>query len=274
MKGLLKADFSRVLKDKLLLVTGILAVVFATSMPLLYTVLFSSVGMADDPMISSLISAKSQFFNAFSMGNNLGLIAPVLLAIALCKDFSYGTVRNKIIAGKSRSAIYLSLFVTCAAILTTIMLLYAFLTLGVSLLFFDYQAAPFTIADFWYFMESLVFEILVLLWMAALLTLLCAHMKNVGLAIVLYIAVAFLLVLVGSIVQMALTIMQTLGSHETTVDILHFINRINIGNAVQYIGTGTQYTGADVLYLTLPALAGILGFTGLGLWSFNKKDLK
>lgn len=274
MRSLLKADFKRVLKDKLLLVMGILAVVFAAFTPLLYAVMFSTMDMADDPMISSFISGKVQFFASFSMGNNLGLIAPVLLGIALCKDFSFGTVRNKIIAGKSRSAIFLSLFVTCATVLITVMLLHAFLTLGISLIFFDYQPTAFTISDFWYFLESLAFEILVLLWVAALLSYLCACMKNVGLVIVLYIAVAFALVIVGSVVQVALTILETAGGNETLTDVLYFFNRINVGNAASYIGMGTSYTLEDVLYLTLPAGVGILGFLGLGLGIFNKKDLK
>lgn len=274
MRSLLKADFKRVLKDKLLLVMGILAVVFAAFTPLLYAVMFSSMEMVDDPMVSSLISGKMQFFASFSMGNNLGLIAPVLLGIALCKDFSFGTVRNKIIAGKSRSAIFLSLFVTCATVLITVMLLHAFLTLGISLIFFDYQPTAFTISDFWYFLESLAFEILVLLWVAALLSYLCACMKNVGLVIVLYIAVAFALVIVGSVVQVALTILETTGGNETLTDVLYFFNRINVGNAASYIGMGTSYTLEDVLYLTLPVGVGILGFLGLGLGIFNKKDLK
>lgn len=274
MRSLLKADFKRVLKDKLLLVMGILAVVFAAFTPLLYAVMFSSMEMVDDPMVSSLISGKMQFFASFSMGNNLGLIAPVLLGIALCKDFSFGTVRNKIIAGKSRSAIFLSLFVTCATVLITVMLLHAFLTLGISLIFFDYQPTAFTISDFWYFLESLAFEILVLLWVAALLSYLCACMKNVGLVIVLYIAVAFALVIVGSVVQVALTILETAGGNETLTDVLYFFNRINVGNAASYIGMGTSYTLEDVLYLTLPVGVGILGFLGLGLGVFNKKDLK
>ena len=114
MKNLLKAEFKRVFMDKLLIVMGILAVAFAAVTPLLYALLFSEMGMADEPMLASFISSKAQFFGSFSLGNNLGLIAPVLLAIALCKDFSFGTIRNKVIAGKSRTAIFLSLFITCA----------------------------------------------------------------------------------------------------------------------------------------------------------------
>ena len=278
MTGLLKADFRRVLKDKLLMVMGILAVVFALITPLLYAAIFSGSvaveGEIAEEMVSGFISGKAQFFGSFSMGNNLGLIAPVLLAIALCKDFSFGTVRNKIIAGKSRSAIFLSLFITCSAVLIAVMLLHAFITLGVSLMFFDYQPAEFTVSDFWYFVQSLAFDILVLLFIAALLSWLCASMKNVGLVIVLYIAISFFLVMAGSIIQVIVEVLEVTGGNQRTVDLLRFLDRINVGTAVSYIGMGTEYTLEDVLYLTVPASAGILGFLGLGLWQFNKKDLK
>lgn len=278
MTGLLKADFRRVFRDKLLLIMGILAVAFALITPLLYAVLFSGNEAMSDPMVeqmlSGYISAKNQFFGSFSIGNNLGLIAPVLLAIVLRKDFSFGTIRNKIISGKSRSAIYLSLFTTCSVVLIGVMLLHAFVTLGISLIFFDYQAAPFTLSDFWYFLESLAFDLLTLLFVSALLSWLCASMKNVGLVIVLYVAIAFFLVMAGSIIQVVITILQELDRNESTISVLRFINRINVGNAAAHIGTGTSYSLEDVLYLTVPSIAGILGFTGLGLWRFNKKDLK
>lgn len=274
MNELFRTDLKRVLKDKLLLVMGILAVVFALITPLLYAAIFSVDGPLNDPMLASLVSAKSQFFQSFSMTNNLGLIAPVLLAIVLCKDFSFGTVRNKIIAGKRRSAIFLSLFGVCALVLTTVMLLSAFISLGVSLIFFDYQPTPFTAADFGYFIVSLAFEVLVLLFMAALLSWLCASMKNVGTAIVLYVAITFLLVMLGSILQMVAGVLQINGENQRLIDILLVLDRLNVGRAVSYIGTGTSYTFKDVLYLTLPSLAGILGFLGLGLLGFTKKDLK
>ncbi len=278
MSGLLKSDFRRVFKDKLLIVMGILAVVFAAITPLLYAVIFSGNDIVDDEMtmgmLSGFITGKAQFFGSFSLGNNLGLIAPVLLAIVLCKDFSFGTIRNKIIAGKSRTAIYLSLFITCATVLLAVMILHAFITLGISLLFFDYQSTPFTLSDFWYFLESLAFEILVLLCVAAMLSWLCASMKNVGLVIVLFVAIVFALVMAGSIIQVIISVLEVADGSEQTIKILGFINRINVGNAAAYIGMGTEYTLKDVLYLTIPALTGLLGFTGLGLLKFNKKDLK
>ncbi len=274
MTNLLKADFKRVFKDKLLLVMGIIAVAFALITPLLYVIMFASIGMDSDPMISSLISGKVQFFSSFSLGNNLGLIAPVLLAIVLCKDFSFGTVRNKIISGKSRSAIFISLFSVCSLTLIAVMFLHAFITLGFCLIFFEYQATAFTVSDFWYFLISIVFEILVLLFVAALLSWLCVAMKNVGLVIVMYVAISFALVMIASIIQIIISIVQASGDNKLLVDVLEVINRLNVGNASSYIGMGTKYTLKDVLYLTLPSLIGTVGLLGLGILAFNKKDLK
>ena len=163
---------------------------------------------------------------------------------------------------------------TCATVLISVMLLHAFLTLGISLIFFEYQAGPFTNKDFWYFVESLLFEILVLLWVSALLSWLCSAMKNVGLVIVMYIAIDLLLVIAGSIVQVILPLAEYAGADGAWIDVLEVLDRINIGNAATYIGQGTSYTTKDVLYLTIPAITGILGFLGLGLQRFNKKDLK
>ena len=100
MSRLLKSDFKRFFKDKLFLVVCILAVVFSVITPLLYLVIFGAMGEIDpltEEMLSSYVNAKGQFFAAFSFNNNLGLIAPLLIGIILFKDFSYGTIRNKII---------------------------------------------------------------------------------------------------------------------------------------------------------------------------------
>ena len=275
MRGLLKADFRRVMKDKLLIVMGILAVVFALITPLLYALIISGMGADEDLEVFGVaFTAKSMFFNSFSLGNNFGLILPVLLAIVLCKDFSFGTVRNKIIAGKSRSEIFMSLFITCSVVIVAVMVMHAFITLGISLCFFDYRLTPFTASDFWYFLESFVLEILMLLFVSAMLSWLCASRKNVGLAIVLYVAITFALIMIGSIIQVAITLMEALEGDESIISVLHFISRINVLNSTAYIGTGIKYSLEDRLYLVIPAVVGISGFLGLGLLKFKKKDLK
>ena len=274
MRELIQADLKRVIKDKLLLVLAILAVVFALITPLTFALVFSVIDVSEEPMLAALVSAKGLFFQSFSMTNNMGFIAPILLAIVLYKDFSYGTVRNKIISGKSRSQIFLSTFIVCSLVLVCLIMLSAFITLGVSLIFFDYQEGAFAAADLGYFFASLGFELLVLLFMSALLSLLCTCSKNLGIAIVLYLAFTFALTLVGSFTQVIGAVAQTFVESELLAKVINVIDRINVGMSTSYIGTGDSYSLSDVLYLTLPALSGIAAFLGLGLVSFNKKDLK
>lgn len=277
MTRLIRSDFKKLFQDKLFLVVCILAVVFAVITPLLYLVLMAFSG--DDPMtqeiMSGLISAKAQFFSSFSFGNNLGLIAPLLIGIILCKDFSYGTVRNKIISGHSRTSIVLSLFTVCFTALFGIILAHALLTLGISLPFFDYQPTPFVIADLWYFLESLLFELLVYVFIAAFVSWLCAVMKNMGLVIVTYIAAVFGFTMVGSILQVVAMVLAELDTGaKWLVDLLDFLQRINVFTFSATIGLGTSYEAADVLYYVLPPLAGTVLFLGHGILKFRRKDLK
>lgn len=274
MTKLIKADFIRVFKDKLMLITLIIAAGFSLITPLLYAVIFKSTESFSDMGIENLVSAKSQFFQSFSIGNNMGLIAPVLLSIILWKDFSFGTVRNKIIAGNSRTSIFMSLFTVCSAATLIVMFVHAFLTLGISLIFFDYQPTEFTPNDFGYFMASLLFDVVLMLFISAMISWLCASSKSLGLVIVLYVAITFILVMVGSIVQVVSEVLKFTPGNEKTVEILDFVSRINVGNSTMYVGAGTTYTLEDVLYILLPPVAGIAGFLGLGLIKFNKKDLK
>lgn len=274
MTKLLKSDFKRVLKDKLFLVMCILAVVFALITPLLYKFLLSAANTDMTELLGDFASAKSIFFASFAAGDNLGLIVPVLISIVLCKDFSFGTVRNKIISGKSRISIFMSMFTVCAVFLCVIMLLHALLSLAVSLMFFDYQAAPFESSDLIYLLVSVAFELLIYVFVAALVCWLCVTMKNVGLVIVLYVAINLVLTMIAAILQVSIEVLQMGEANSSTIEVLEFFQRINLFNSSMTIGTSTEYATKDVLYIVLPALAGILGLLGLGALKFKKKDLK
>lgn len=277
MNRLLRADFRKFLKDKLFLVLIILAVVFALVTPLLYVAVFSAAGEMDpmsEEMLAGYVSAKGQFFGAFSFGNNLGLIAPLLVGVVLYKDFGSGTVRNKVISGHSRRSIFMSMFTVCLTMLFGIVLAHALLTLVVSLPFFAYQSTPFVMADFWYLLLSLLFEFLVYLFAAAFVSWLCARMKNVGLVIVMYVAVVFGATLIAGILQVVIMVLQMEPGMEKTVDILNFFQRINVFNSSATIGLGTSYTAEDVWYYVLPPIVGTAALLGHGLLKFRRRDLK
>ena len=275
MFNLIKVDTQRVLRDKLFLVMGILAVVFAVAMPLLYWGISLLMEEAfAEMMLGDLFSAKSHFFSAFVLSDNLGLILPVLLAIILCKDFSQGTVRNKIISGHSRASIFLSMYTVCTLVLFGMMLLHALMTLGISLIFFDYQSAPFTSADFTYLLQSLLLELLCYLFVGAIVSYLCAVMKNAGMAVVLYVAVMFGCTLISGILQAGVMALSMDPAKESVVKLLETLQNLNIFSYSANIGQGTAYTNQELLYYLLTPVVGTTAVLTLGILKFNRKDLK
>lgn len=277
MRNLLKTDIRRIRKDKLFLIVCILAGVFSVITPLLNKLIFSGLDALGEGIAAEMgmmVSAKSMFFSAFSPGNNLGLIAPILIAIILCKDFSFGTIRNKIIHGERRRSIFLSMFLSGLLAMWIIMLLYALLTLAISLLLFDYQSTPFTGKDMLYSLESVLFALCSYVFVAALVSCLCVTMKNAGIAIVIYVLINMALSMIGSLLPLAADALSMVEGKEFWAGLVTFLSRVNIFHTATTIGAGTSYALKDVLYILLPSLVGAAAFLGLGLMVFKKKDIK
>lgn len=278
MTNLLKSDYIKLFKDKLFLVVCILAIVFAVITPALYGLIFAFMGESMDPVTEELlmgsVNAKGQFFGSFSFGNNLGLIAPLLIGIIIYKDFSFGTVRNKIISGHSRISIFLSNLIVCFTTLFGIILFSAFLTLFISLLLFEYQATPFAMSDFFYFLESLFFELCIYVFAAAFVCWLCVCMKNIGLVIVMYVAVIIGFIMIAAFLMAIISVLSLDPKFETTVNVLNFFQRINVFNSSASIGLGTNYEAKDWLYYVLTPLIFAAGLIGHGALKFRRKDLK
>lgn len=266
MRDLLKIDLKRVCKDTLFLVLLILAGVFAFVGPILMKAAFSFINIEE--IAGNFVFAKSMFFDSFSVSSNMGIITPILLTVVICKDVSHGTIRNKIISGHSRTSIYLSRFITLCVYMVGIMLVHALLTLGFSLMFFNYQPKPFEWVDFWYILVSVGFNVLVYLLISALLAFLTVSMKTAGLSIVLYISALFLFIIVGVVTNLSVSL-----SFEEPSKFLLFLDNANAFSS-SIIGAGSSYTTFELLSLTLPNLFFAGAFFSLGLLIFNKRDLK
>ena len=270
MRELLKTDLRRIIKDKLFLIVCIVGAGFALFTPFLYKGLSLLVGIEDE-LLGLFTNSKSIFFTSFSLSGNFGLILPILLAIVLCKDFSYGTVRNKIICGKSRAKIFLSMFLSGTIVACGVILAHALLTLGISLCFFPYQEEAFTANSALYMLLSIFFSLLLYVFVSAIVCFLCVSMKNVGLAIVVYVAINFLFSIVAAIMSVASIFVDH--ADKFAVKAFEILQKANVFNAT-YIGTGTSYTLTDVLCVLVPVVAGTALCLLLGVTVFRKKDLK
>ena len=74
-------------------------------------------------------------------------------------------------------------------------------------------------------------ELLVYLFAAAFVSWLCATRRNVGMVIVMYIAIVLGCTMVAGILQIVIVVLQSTSGSETTIKILDFIQRINIFNS-------------------------------------------
>ena len=276
MAKLLKVDLKRIFKDKLLLVVAIIGVVLALTTPLIYKFIYLFLGADDTGLLESLLSIKTMFYSSFSLSNNIGFIIPVFLLIIMSKDFSYGTIRNKIISGSSRTNVFLSMFISCSIVIVLAMLAYAALNGLLTVALFSNEMASITKEGVLYFVLSILFEILIYIFIAALLSFINVFAKNAGLKIILYVALAFGLMMIYSIVQVSMSVLIINGTeNQLLIDLLEALLKLNVfySNA-GIIGAVDKYIAEDIIYILVSTILGTGLFVFLGIVSMNKKDIK
>ncbi|MBO4411439.1 MAG: hypothetical protein IKY02_00180 [Lachnospiraceae bacterium] len=141
MKELIKADLFRVWKSKLTLVTLILVLAFPVLMTLMYLGINAMAALDSEPLFGDLVSANMLMSGVYSLTNNIGLVLPAFAGIFVCMDISHGTLRNKVIVGKSRVSIYLSHLIVSIIFNVAAITIYAAVTSGLALLFFRYNSS-------------------------------------------------------------------------------------------------------------------------------------
>ncbi len=235
----------------------------------------------DKPVIDNLFFS----FSIFS-----GILNAVFISLFIGTEYSDGTIRNKISVGHMRRDIYLSSFVVCAIAGIVICLLYlsAALAVGIPLMGF-FEAAP-----------ELVFATALCMLVASvafssvflLIAMLC---QNRAVTAVVNILLVFTLLFAAIYIRARLNepetiTQQTIATSDdgitnvteeslanpnylegTKRDVYEFLN--------DFLPTGqcVQFTNMEAGRLPLLAAysAGIsVGFAGIGMYAFRKKDIK
>ena len=275
MVTLLKADLKRMLKDKLFMIACIIGGGFALLTPLLYYGLEWILNIDDAAMLGVLISSKGVLTNSFAPLNNFGLILPIFLGIIIHKDFSNGTVRNKIICGKPRYQIYLSILISTIIVMLICVLGYALIGFGVGSLLLEYSPTVTLLEDIDFILLTLLFGSLTYSVLASIIVFLFVNMKNVGLGAVLYFALAFILTLLATILSFALDYLTFAGDNKFLIDLLEIVCNLNIFYIINnVIVAGVEYLTMDIVYVLVDFVLYMAIFVGFGLLLFRKKDLK
>lgn len=272
MHNLLKANFSRLKKDK----------VFWMGMAFMFCAgLFGVVQrFKNEPT-----APPDQLLFLFPV--LIGIVSAAFCSLFIGTEYSDGTIRNKLIAGHTRSAIYLSGFIACAfaGILMCLSYLAAVAALGVPLLglvAMNMQAV----------FILLLLGLLTVIASTALFTLLCMLNQNKASAAVLCILMVIALLVLSSAINARLDApeyfegytMTDSSGQVTSQKMLNpqyltgtqrevhqfFLDFLPTGQAIEIATLSTPHLYLMPLYSVFITIAS----TACGVLCFRKKDLK
>ncbi len=276
MKRLLKADIYRMLKSRLTMVALILVAAFPVLLVLMYVGInaLAGIGMEDGEEAVSLFTANTIVGSAYSLTNNIGLVIPAFAGILVCSDYTNGTLRNKVIAGNRRTDIYFSHLLTSIIFSVVMITLYAAVTTGLSLLFFDFKKDPSVNMG----LEILYFVLygtMSFVFMATLSTMLAMVLRNIAPTIIFSVVAAIVLVALCSVLML-------IGSQEKYRYAFYLIPTYcsNYFNLQSFSVLGLLAgNGGDSRGLMFAEGMGSYVFfsvlnTVIGILVFNKRDIK
>lgn len=263
MRNLLAADFYRYRKDILTKVALILIVVFACFTCGLYFVLDKLTAGEDIEMVENILCGRYLYGATFSIGSDMGLIIPIFAGAIVCKDFSMGTIRNKIIRGYGRDQIFLSHFLTSISFGSIMFLLYAFVNLSFGSLLLGYAPGAIDGEEILFLFVSAFSGIVIYSSMAALVTMIATITGSMGLSIVFYIAFTLGVSLLQGIVSLIPNVPELITNLMTYLP----------GNLAYAVAEGSK-EWADYGKSVLVSVILLLAFGIVGMTLFRKKDQK
>ena len=194
MKKLLIADLRRIFKGKGIYVLMILGFIF----PAISALIVQLSGLAND--VAELGDLAAEVFNpvalyagSFNPTQNIGLILLIVVAVLISGEFTNNTIRNKIVAGHSKTSLFLSSLVTVLTYVFVVVLVNSSFTYLFNSISFGLQ--PFS--D--YFKRGLVAYSSVFV-IYTIMTLLTYQFKNLAGPLGLVLGIYFVLMMISTIV--------------------------------------------------------------------------
>lgn len=263
MGNLLKADFFRIFRSKMFMIVCILSGAFPFLTAGLYFLVSKIVKTAAmmPGMGSQMFTARMVVSDAFVLSSNMGLLLPIFITVFICADVSNGTLRNKIIAGRSRTSIYFSHLISSSVISAVLILLEVLLFLGISCLIFGY-GAPFDANELLRLVFFFVTGVMTFVFSAAISTALSLMMKHTAPAVIITVVAGMGISLISSVVHYA----------DQTLSNRWFCLIPTYTNSV-FLNYG-KFDAASFLIGLLSYLIFGAAITVLGLFRFRKADLK
>ncbi len=267
MSRLLRANLYRLFKDKMIYI--IVAIVFGFALLSAALMEFvASVAGSDAAELGIAIgsNARSLFLNGLSISNNVGIAFPIFIAIYLCKDYQYGTIRNQIISGHTKTSIYVASLITALILGVGMFLLNAVANFLVGLLFGGY-GAPFEASEVGFLLSTLGLSVLITMLITTFTHFVSLSIKNLALTIVITIVTLMLLSMVSVVSVFESFLPGWLVEILTYVPSMQNMSLINGAMATADAGT-----------LTFKVIVSSIGISAIcivtGLLKYRKSEMK
>ena len=279
MAELFRAFFFKLRKDLTFRITLIVGGGVAILMMLLYMAIDGKGG-------HYYCSGNNLFVTSFNPAQNFGLAIPINLITFTVTEFSFGIIRNKIIAGNSKFKIYISLFLTGLVFSLSLLFVYVgFSTLlgtivggfnpnGRAVLGLTGIGMTYISGDFlWKF---LIANIFVYITFTSVTIFFACLLRNVGPCIPITILFPIILCTVVPLITQIPDVKNAVG------DSLLYLNPFQVIGSPEATVVSTEYIWASYLSIsnkqmiatTICNVLWTVAFTGFGALIFVKRDVK
>lgn len=265
MNKLLKVDFYRLRKDKTILLGAIIAAGLLL-MSLGMFALFYWLTKDMEGGMTPLFTPKTLFIQSFQMGNNVGLVVIIILAVFTSRDFTQNTLRLKVINGFKRHKVYLSMLITNLVYGISLIVGYGLISLVVSSLLFGFGEA-FTGKVLLQLLATSGMALLYVILFVSVVTAISMKFQTIGASIGLSIAI----VLGESILSMIISSFPATipGWPEWATYGLNVLPTFSMTALITY-----TYRWQNAVVLIISAVVLIVLTNALGMRSFKKGDIK
>jgi ABC-type transport system involved in multi-copper enzyme maturation permease subunit len=222
-------------------------------------IILNQVSNLDLEALGITYTGKSMLIQALSPMNNMGWLIPILLIFMMVRDYTYGTIRNKIIFGYSRTQIYLASYLTTLLCGLGIMLLNMLISGGIGSLMYGYGEE--------FNLEVLTGLILIIV-LGLLIYSVFLTIAHVSLQIFqIYGFIAYIVLLFGI---MGLSFLNLASADNKLIQIISDSNPIN---QISYIAL-PLLEKSMIFKIIISNILFLLGLNAIGIYYLNKMDLK
>lgn len=266
MKLLLKSEFYRLFKNKGIIVTAILSLIFSILLPLFLAFLFA--------IIESQLSVGGinfygihQYCSVLAGGSLISLILFFVTTSYSCDDFKYGTIRNKVISGCSRNQIYLAKLIVNVTTGVVIQSVYAILSLIFCSIFLGYDRTnTFSINEFGNILNLLLTSIFIQITTYTLLTTLTTTLQKSNKSILFFVITLMIISVAAEIIYYVLMEFDLYKMIELLTD-------MNPTNQLNYIMYNELHKDLIILIIITNIIYTFI-ISLIGMRSFKEKELK